>query len=90
MDEETSREIKALKDRNSRVEGDKAWETSLARKAVISTFTYALSVLILLSIGAPQPFFNAAIPALGFLLSTMTFGMLKESWITGYNRKRGK
>ncbi|MFH0884542.1 MAG: hypothetical protein V1861_02435 [Candidatus Micrarchaeota archaeon] len=89
MDGEILREIKAIKERNARVEADKAWETSWARKTVIAAFTYALSVLILLSIGAPQPFFNALIPAFGFLLSTMTFGMLKEFWVNRYHRKRG-
>ena len=82
MDSETARELKAIKERNARVEADKAWETSFARKAVIASFTYALSVMVLFSIGAPQPFFNALIPAIGFLLSTMTFGMLKEYWVS--------
>ena len=87
MDEETRREIAAIRERNFRVEADKAWETSGMRKAVIAVFTYGLSVVILFSIGAPQPFLNALIPAFGFLLSTMTFGLLKERWILGRQGK---
>jgi hypothetical protein len=89
MAEDYSREIKAIMERNARVEADKAWETSWERKAVISAFTYALSVIILWMIGAPEPQVNALIPTSGYLLSTMTFGVLKESWIRGFNRKRG-
>lgn len=75
------KEIEAIKERNRRVEADKAWETSNARKAVIAGFTYVLAVVILISIQAPEPFFNALIPTAGFLLSTMTFGFLKAWWI---------
>ena len=80
-------EIDKIKERNKRVEADKAWETSLARKVVIVTFTYSLSVIVLLSIDAPNPFFNAAIPTLGFLLSTMTFGFIKKWWIHNIYRR---
>ncbi len=80
-------EIAAIRERNARVEADKAWETSSARKAVITAFTYALSAIILLSIGAPQPFLNALIPSFGFLLSTTTFGALKDYWISNVYRK---
>jgi hypothetical protein len=80
-------EIDKIKERNKRVEADKAWETSLARKVVIVTFTYSLSVIVLISIDAPNPFFNAAIPTLGFLLSTMTFGFIKKWWIQNMYRR---
>lgn len=81
MADEMRAELDSIKERNRRVEADKAWETSLARKAVIAAFTYALAVIVLVSIKAPEPFLNALIPSLGFLLSTMTFGFLKEWWI---------
>ena len=80
-------DIERIKERNRRVEADKAWETSISRKVVIVVFTYCLSVMVLLSIDAPEPFFNAIIPTLGFLLSTMTFGFLKKWWI--HNIYRG-
>ncbi|MEW6748248.1 MAG: hypothetical protein AB1295_00910 [Candidatus Micrarchaeota archaeon] len=82
-------EIEAIKERNRRVEADKAWETSNARKLVIAVFTYLLAVAILISIGAPQPFLNALIPTAGFLLSTMTFGFLKKWWVHNIYGKRG-
>ena len=33
--------ITAIEARNKRVEGDKAWETSYARRALLVAFTYA-------------------------------------------------
>jgi len=80
-------EIEAIKERNKRVEADKAWEVSNARKLVIASFTYVLAAIILISIQAPEPFFNALIPTIGFLLSTMTFGFLKKWWV--HNIYRG-
>jgi len=90
MEEDLRAEVKSIMERNFRVEADKAWETSWERKAIIAAFTYALSVLILYLISAPAPLINALIPALGYLLSTMTFRVFEESWKKGYNRKRGK
>ena len=90
MQEDLRGDIKAIMERNERVEADKAWETSWERKAIIAAFTYVLSVLILYLISAPAPLINALIPALGYLLSTMTFKVFEESWKKGYDRKRGK
>jgi hypothetical protein len=76
-------ELAAIKRRNSRVEADKAWETSLARKAIIAAGTYAFSALLLLSIGAPNALLAALVPAAGFLLSTLTLPVLKAWWLSG-------
>lgn len=84
---ELKQEIERIRKRNARVEADKAWETSWARKALIAGFTYALSVAILVSIGAPAPFFNALVPTFGFLLSTMTFQFFKGWWIEKIYKK---
>lgn len=83
-------EIGAIKERNARVEADKAWETSWERKAMIAAFTYLLSASILYFINAPAPLINALIPTLGYLISTMTIRVFEESWKKAYKRKRGK
>jgi hypothetical protein len=76
------REIKELKERNARVESDKAWETSWARRTILALGTYLLSVLLLMMIGAPNPFLAALVPSLGFLLSTMTLPLFKNWWLS--------
>jgi hypothetical protein len=81
MDIET--EIKSIKERNARVEADKAWETSLARRMAIAIGTYILSAIFLLAINAQNPYLAALVPALGFLLSTLTLPFLKTAWLHG-------
>jgi hypothetical protein len=79
-------ELAAIKARNSRVEGDKAWETSLFRKATIAVATYIVAAAWLYSIGAPDPHLNALVPAMGFVFSTVTMPPLKKWWL----ERRGK
>lgn len=72
--------IKAIELRNSRVEVDKAWETSLTRRILIIAITYFTMTLVMNSIGVDRPFINAIIPTLGFFLSTLSFGVVKNLW----------
>ena len=74
-------EIEKIKSRNQRVEGDKAWETSHARRLIIFAGTYTLSYLLFLIISAPNPHLAALVPAMGFLLSTLSMPILKEAWL---------
>lgn len=74
-------ELAQMRERNTRVEGDKAWETSVVRVATISLVTYVLASLALLSIGDGNPFRNALIPALGFFLSTQSLPYIQRRWI---------
>jgi len=84
---EIEREIKKVHERNKRVESDKAWELSLTRKAVISVFTYLVVVFWLWTIKVPDPWLNAAIPAIAFILSTLTLPILKKYWINNVYKK---
>ena len=74
-------EIEKIKQRNARVEADKAWETSYFRRGLITVATYAVIAVFLISIDAPNPWFNAMIPAIAFFLSTLTLPFIKEWWI---------
>ncbi len=78
--QELQKEIELIKSRNKRVEADKAWETSNARKIIIAVLTYLVMSLFMLSIGVPNPLINAIVPTLGFLLSTVSVGILKNWW----------
>ncbi len=77
----TKKVISKILERNSRVEADKAWETSKTRKLVIALITYIFAVIFLYYIGAKNPFLNAFIPVGGFLISTLTMSFLKKIWI---------
>ena len=74
-------ELKAIHERNRRVELDKAWEVSATRRAVIAVITYIIVVIFLMLIGAPRPWITALVPVIGFILSTMTIPLIKRLWI---------
>lgn len=75
------KEIQKIQDRNKRVELDKAWETSKFRKIVIAVLTYFVIVLFFVFAGLPNPFVNAIVPTLGFILSTLSLPLFKKVWL---------
>ncbi len=83
--ENLAKEIEKIKERNKRVEGDKAWETSWTRRIFIAVSTYILISIFLIIIRVDKPFISAIIPAAAYLLSTFSLGVLKSWWLK--NRK---
>lgn len=80
-------EIEKIKARNKRVETDKAWETSKTRRLIITLMTYIIIVIFLISIKAPNPWLNAIVPTIAFVLSTLTMPFFKKLWIKYANKK---
>ncbi len=74
-------EIKKLNERNRRVEADKGWETSFARRALLMLFTYLAIGIYLRAINIPYPWLNAIVPAIAFMLSTLTLPFFKKLWL---------
>lgn len=79
--EKLEEQIAALRDRNRRVDADKAWETSRFRVATIAGMTYAVAFLFMWSVGIGRPWLNALIPVLGFILSTLSLPSIKQWWV---------
>lgn len=79
-------EIEKIKERNKRVEADKAWETSFFRKVIIAILTYLVIVLFFVFAGLNNPFINAIVPTLGFLLSTLSLSIFKKIWLKYFNK----
>jgi hypothetical protein len=75
------KEISQIKERNTRVEIDKAWETSLTRKIIIAILTYFVIVVFFYVAKLPKPWANAIIPSLAFIISTLTLPLFKKAWI---------
>lgn len=73
--------IEKIEQRNKKVELDKAWEGSCTRKILIIIFTYATIGLYLRFIVGIDPWINAIVPTIGFLLSTLTLPYFKELWM---------
>lgn len=84
--ENLEKEIDALKARNKRVEADKAWETSFARRGLLIIFTYLAIGFYLYAINIENPWLNAIVPSIGFLLSTLTLPYFKNLWIKFHNK----
>lgn len=79
--DELQKEIEKIKERNKKVELDKAWETSWIRRIFIAVSTYVLVFILLVSIGADKPFAAAIVPAVAYLISTAGLVILKEWWL---------
>ncbi len=70
-----------IEQRNRRVETDKAWESSYTRRGLLIWFNYLAIGLYMSAINVSQPWLNAIVPSIGFLLSTLTLPHFKKWWI---------
>jgi len=75
------KEIALLKERNLKVEGDKAWEVSWTRKLSIATATYFIAGIWLVIIKDSFPWLKSFVPAGGYLLSTLSLPFIKRWWL---------
>ncbi len=81
------REIANIRERNTRVESDKAWETSVTRRFSIAAMTYAIAAVWLSVIGESSIWLKAAVPTGGYLLSTLSLPLIKRRWIGMFQGK---
>jgi len=77
--------LEIIEARNNKVEGDKAWETSWTRRISIMVMTYLVVVAYLYFVVHIDPWINAIVPVIGFLLSTLTVGLIKNLWVRNRN-----
>ena len=86
MEKDLVKEIEKIKERNKRVETDKAWETSWMRKISIAVLTYIVVILYSYLIrNVSNIFLSSLVPVLGFLLSTLSLKLIRKIW----EKKRG-
>jgi len=74
------KEIEAIKQRNKKVEMEKAWETSWGRKFVIAGVTYIGISSFLWATNFDKPFEGAIVPSIAFVLSTLSIPLFKNLW----------
>ena len=72
--------VRTIESRNRRVELDKKWETSWARRLAIAVLTYIVVFLYLIIVKNSNPILNAFVPAIGFLLSTLLLKRVRDVW----------
>lgn len=80
--------IEKIEDRNKKVEADKAWETSWARKVLLMLFTYLAIGVYLRVIKIDRPWLNAIVPSVAFMISTLTMPFFKSLWLKLFQTKK--
>lgn len=80
------KEVELIKQRNLRVETDKAWETSYFRIFLISAIIYVIAVKVMYFVGVENYYFNALVPAIGYFISVQSLPFIKKWWIKKNNK----
>ncbi len=75
------REIEKIKERNTRVEEDKAWETSWTRKVFIIVSTYIVVVIFMMIMQEDKPFLKALVPVVGYIVSSVSYDAVRAWWL---------
>lgn len=74
-------EVLKIKERNKRVELDKAWETSFVRRIFICILTYIVVVIYSFVINKySNIWLSSLVPVIGFTLSTLSLGIIRKIW----------
>ena len=81
MNKDIEKRLSAIESRNSRVQDDKAWEISWTRRISIMLLTYIVVCVYLRYVVHIDPWINALVPVIGFLLSTLTITRVKALWL---------
>ena len=80
-EKDLAKEIDAIKQRNKRVETDKAWEISWTRRLCIAALTYIVVVVYSFTISQVQNIWlSSLVPVIGFTLSTLSLGLVRKIW----------
>ena len=75
------KEIKDIKERNKRVEKDKAWETSWTRRICIMILTYLVVIAYSYIIKKyDNILLSSLVPVIGFTLSTLSLKLVRKIW----------
>jgi len=75
------KKVKNIEQRNKKVESDKAWELSYTKRFLLIFFIYLSIGFYFQTIKIPQPWLNAIVPAIAFMLSTLTLPWFKKIWL---------
>lgn len=80
--ETLEREIAVLKERNQRVEAEKAWEVSYIRMFFIATITYVVAAGVLYILETKDFLLGALVPTAGYILSMQSLPVIKDWWMS--------
>ena len=76
--------LNALENNETKVELDKAWETSLTRRLCICVLTYIVVVIYTYSTSKiNNMWLSSLVPVIGFTLSTLSLKYIRKLWEKG-------
>ena len=76
--------IEKIKERNKKVELDKAWETSFVRRLCICILTYIVVVVYsIITKNVTNIWISSLVPVIGFTLSTLSLKVVRKMWEKG-------
>ena len=73
--------VEKIEERNRGVEMDKKWETSMERRIILAVFSYVVIAIFFIAIGVENPWINAIVPALAFIIQQLSMPFFKKWWI---------
>ena len=74
-------EIEKIKQRNSKVELDKKWETCWTRRICICILTYIVVIIYSYIVrNFNNIFLSSLVPVIGFTLSTLSLRFVRKIW----------
>ncbi|MDP9249035.1 MAG: hypothetical protein M3M85_00785 [bacterium] len=79
--ENLEQRIQKIEERNRGVEQDKAWETSASRRLLLAIFSYIVVAIFFIIIEVPNPWLNAIVPAVAFLIQQLSMPYFKKLWV---------
>lgn len=85
---EIEKEIATIKERNLRVEADKAWETSKFRVLSITVITYIIASVVLFLLNAKNFLLSALVPTIGYFLSMQSLPAIKKWWVKKFLKQK--
>lgn len=80
-------ELERIHQRNTKVDENKAWESSRCRVLFLVGLTYGVTTLVFWLIGAPSPLLSALIPSTAYYLSTLSLPIVQKWWLDRRNSK---
>lgn len=79
--QELEKEIIKIKERNTKVELDKKWETSWTRRICICILTYIVVIIYSFIVrNYDNIFLSSLVPVIGFTLSTLSLKLIRNVW----------
>lgn len=72
--------VAKIEERNKKVEAEEKWNISWTRRIIVMIFTYLSIAIYFYFVIKENPWINAIVPTVAFLLSTLTLPWVRRFW----------